>query len=444
MFALDDLKRLQLALTGLGLYKGNIDGLVGPQTLLAIQRLVAVYAPPKSVFNPPVDTDDDVASQAKLPDAELDGQGASIDQALIFTLKNEGGYSNHPNDTGGPTNRGITAQTLGRYLGKTSVTAQEVQALDYETTTKIYKKYYWDVMNLDRVLDQGIATALFDMGVLCGTGTAARLCQEVLGISITKKMDQATLDRLNTTRDDHFIPAFAQQNTRRFEAIVAAKPDKKVFLKGWKNRANRLLTLVNDDDIDPMVESTNLADTSLDQTQNILLGLIKGTTVDVTDIQNMIDYQKAHAPTSNPRYWAVFKIKEHSKNKRLYVFDRTVPKVSAFYACHGKNSDPNHDGLATEFSNQVGSLKSALGLYRTAETYQMATHGRALRLDGLDASNNNARQRGIVFHGVPYANASYVQKNGKCGRTHGCPAVDYADAQALIDQLKGGSLLLLV
>ena len=214
-----------------------------------------------------------------------------------------------------------------------------------------------------------------------------------------------------------------------------------VFLKGWKNRANRLNTLVKEQNISPQLLTDTVHD--LDTTQTILINLLETTSVTRTDIKKMIDYQKEYKPDTNPRYWAVFKIAEHSKNKRLYVFDRLDQKVQAYYATHGKNSDPDNDGLATEFSNEVNSLKSSIGLYRTWETYTMNKHGTALRLDGLEHTNSRARERGIVFHGVPYAGDAYVKIHDKCGRSHGCPAVDYSVSQMLIKQLKGGSLLLI-
>lgn len=442
MFNPDQIKALQRALHAMQLYAGQIDGIVGQQTLLAVEKFAALYAPANPILPPP---DPEPTTPAPIA-TQLDGEGASIDQALIFTLKNEGGFSNHPSDRGGATNRGITAATLAKFLGKPSVSVQEVKDLDYATTTQIYKRYYWDVMNLDRVLDQGIATALFDMGVLCGTGTATRLCQEVLGISpASTTMHQQALDALNARTDDVFIPAFAARHRQRFEQIVKNNPSQQVFLKGWLNRANRLLGLISSDvtPIAPPAPTPVSAD-RLQQARQILQRLAVSVNVAATDIDRMIDWQASHRAGQVPRYWAVFQIRQHSRQQRLFVFDWIAQSVSAYYATHGKNSDPNHDGLATEFSNQIGSLKSALGLYRTAETYQMAKHGRALRLDGLEESNNNARQRGIVLHGVPYANASYVQQHGKCGRSNGCPAVDEAIAQALIDQLKGGSLLLLV
>jgi hypothetical protein len=127
----------------------------------------------------------------------------------------------------------------------------------------------------------------------------------------------------------------------------------------------------------------------------------------------------------------------------MHIFDRVGMKVQSIHAVHGTNTDPNNDGIATEFSNQPNSLKSSLALYKTLGTYIMAKYGRALRLEGLEVSNSNALKRGIVFHGVSYAGNDYVKKNGRCGRSWGCPAVEDSVVQDLIDKLKGGSLFLI-
>jgi len=294
-------------------------------------------------------------------------------------------------------------------------------------------------MNLDNILDQSIATALFDMGVLCGTGTAARLCQKVLGVEQTKKMNAITLNAINKTTDEKFIPGFANENILRFEGIVEKNPPQKVFLKGWTNRANRLLSLINNDDIEVAVPDS-VQGTSIGDGLYELADKVK---VPHEDIKKMIDWQTQHNPGLNPRFWVVFKIHEHSKNKRMHIFDRVGNEVQSIHAVHGTGSDPNHDGIATDFSNTPDSHKSSLGLYKTLGTYIMAKHGRALRLEGLEASNNNALKRGIVFHGVNYAGVDYVNKNGRCGRSFGCPAVEDSVVQGLIDKLKGGSLLLI-
>lgn len=435
MFPKNKIEPLQLALKSLELYEGKIDGIVGPRTLAAIKKFEAL-ALERPVIDKP--TPHEPAEKSDGVNNLTDGQGADIEDALVFTLKNEGGYADHPADKGGATNKGITIGRLSEYLGR-QATKEEVKNLDYETIKLIYKKYYWDVLNLDHILDQSIAIALFDMGVLCGTGTAASLCQDVLGISQSKKMDSQTLEAINATTDEKFIPLFANKNIERFENIVNNTPSQKVFLKGWKNRANRLLSLINNDDIEVAVP-TSVPETPVGEG---LYDLADRVGVPRADIKKMIDWQTQNNPTSNPRYWVVFKIKEHSKNRRMHIFDRVDKQVQSVHAVHGTGSDPNHDGLATEFSNTPESHKSSLGLYKTLGTYIMAKHGRALRLEGLETTNSNALKRGIVFHGVPYAGDEYVQQYGRCGRSLGCPAVEYAVVQDLIDKLKGGSLLLI-
>lgn len=434
MFPKRKIELLQLALTSLDFYAGKIDGIVGPLTLGAMKKVEALSTERPDIEKP---TPQEPTEKPDAVDDTIDGQGADIDDALTFTLKNEGGYVDHPADKGGPTNKGITIKTLSRYLGR-KASKDEVRKLDYETIKLIYKKYYWDALNLDHVVDQGVATALFDMGVLCGPGTAARLCQEVLGIAQTRKMDVGTLEAINSTTDQQFIPAFASRNIKRFEEIAAKQPSQRVFLRGWKNRANRLQSLVTHDDLEIIVPES-VPETPIGDG---LYSLADQVGVPHEDIRKMIDWQTQNHPTSNPRYWAVFKIKEHSKYRRMHIFDRIRKEVQSVHAVHGTGSDPNHDGWATEFSNTPNSHKSSLGLYRTLNVY-FGRNGRSLRLEGLEATNSNARKRAIVFHGVPYAGDEWVRQHGRCGRSFGCPAVEHAVAQNLIDELKGGSLLLI-
>lgn len=434
MFPKRKVELLQLALTAFDFYRGKIDGIVGPLTLSAVKKVEALYAE-----FPPIDkpAPQEPAEKPEAVNDTIDGQGADIENSLLFTLKNEGGYVDHRSDAGGATNKGITIGTLSEYLGRPA-SKEDVKNLDYETIKQIYKKFYWDKLNLDLVVDQSIATALFDMGVLCGTGTAARLCQKVLGIPQTKKMDARTIEAINSTTDQKFIPAFADINIKRFEDIVKNKPSQRVFLRGWKNRANRLKLLATADTIDvsaPVSEPGTPIGEGLHE-------LADAVNVPREDIDKMIDWQTKNHPTSNPRYWAVFKIREHSKNKRMHIFDRILKRVQSVHAVHGTASDPNHDGWATEFSNTPNSHKSSLGLYKTLNEYN-GKHGRSLRLDGLETSNSNARKRAIVFHGVSYAGDEWVRRHGRCGRSFGCPAVEYAVVQNLIDKLKGGSLLLI-
>ena len=99
------------------------------------------------------------------------------------------------------------------------------------------------------------------------------------------------------------------------------------------------------------------------------------------------------------------------------------------------------DNVATHFSNRDNSHQSSLGLYRTAETY-IGDNGYSLRMDGLDPGfNDNARSRAIVMHGAWYVAPELAARQGRLGRSHGCPALRQQVARVVIDELKDRQLL---
>lgn len=128
-----------------------------------------------------------------------------------------------------------------------------------------------------------------------------------------------------------------------------------------------------------------------------------------------------------------------STEKRLYVIDLKNKKLLHHsVVAHGRNTGENY---ATKFSNKHGSFQSSLGFYVTAETYQ-GGNGYSLRLDGLEKGiNDQARARAIVMHGADYANANLAKSMGRLGRSYGCPALPRELNTAVINTIKGGSML---
>ena len=61
-------------------------------------------------------------------------------------------------------------------------------------------------------------------------------------------------------------------------------------------------------------------------------------------------------------------------------------------------------------------------------------------MDGLEATNSNARTRAIVIHGASYVPNSARKQAGRIGRSWGCPAVAKNLSTDLINKLKGGSI----
>ena len=128
-----------------------------------------------------------------------------------------------------------------------------------------------------------------------------------------------------------------------------------------------------------------------------------------------------------------------STQKRLWVVDPDGPKV-LFHelVAHGKGTGENR---AERFSNEAGSLASSLGLYETSSTYEGA-HGYSLRLVGLEKGwNDRAAERDVVVHGAWYVSEEFARREGRLGRSWGCPALGEAAAKKVIDAIKDGSLM---
>jgi hypothetical protein len=136
---------------------------------------------------------------------------------------------------------------------------------------------------------------------------------------------------------------------------------------------------------------------------------------------------------------AVIDYSRPSTERRLWIFDITRPSLLFDeYVAHGRGSGEN---LARHFSNVDGSLQSSLGLFATAETYD-GGNGYSLRMDGLEPGiNDNARSRLLVMHGAWYVDPLMALKQGRIGRSYGCPALRPQVAHAVIDTLKQGQLL---
>ena len=157
----------------------------------------------------------------------------------------------------------------------------------------------------------------------------------------------------------------------------------------------------------------------------------------------LIAYRDKFRPTSDPRYWAVVNFDLHSAKPRLFLFDCVAGVTSAHLCAHGRGSEgPADDGYAEVFSNDDGSNCSSLGIYHCDITY-VGEHGVALYLDGVEATNANARRRHIVMHGADYVAPEVIKSTGRIGRSLGCPAIEMGDVGKLIPALQGGSLMLI-
>lgn len=128
-----------------------------------------------------------------------------------------------------------------------------------------------------------------------------------------------------------------------------------------------------------------------------------------------------------------------STERRLWLLD--VPTGEILLHEHVAHGQGTGDNLARVFSNVPGSHTSSLGVFRAGEVYT-GKHGRSLKLDGLEPGVNDlARERAIVIHAADYVSEDFIARQGRLGRSWGCPAVRPEIANTLIDSIAEGTLV---
>lgn len=150
----------------------------------------------------------------------------------------------------------------------------------------------------------------------------------------------------------------------------------------------------------------------------------------------------AHAPRiarKDALYVVDFSL--HSSKPRLFRVDLKTGAVRAWRTAHGLGSDPQHSGFARRFSNTPNSDASSLGAYVTAGMSAGKRDGANVLLDGLDASNSEARARAIIVHGADYCEPAFLQQHGQLGRSDGCLALSHADLMTLRSDMDSGTLI---
>lgn len=162
---------------------------------------------------------------------------ADAKKLIPIILKWEGGFSNHPNDRGGATNKGITIATFKYYMGA-DATVDQLKAMTDEQWEFIFKKGFWFPFKGDYIANQSIANICVDWAWGSGTRTAIKQVQRLLGVADDGIVANITLSAINNANPKKLFEKIKSARLAFVEAIVRRDPTQKVFLKGWRNRIN--------------------------------------------------------------------------------------------------------------------------------------------------------------------------------------------------------------
>lgn len=163
-----------------------------------------------------------------------------FDVCLAETLKWEGGWSNHKDDPGGPTMKGIILSVFAAARGvpvppKGSPAYQalcnELRMISSAEVTAIYRRNYWDPLRCDD-LPAGLDLVVFDFGVNSGISRSAKALQKVLGVTIDGHIGELTISTVADHDTAELCTALLNER-RRFIRQIKHYPS---FAKGWERR----------------------------------------------------------------------------------------------------------------------------------------------------------------------------------------------------------------
>jgi lysozyme family protein len=155
-------------------------------------------------------------------------------------IHREGGFVDHPDDRGGPTNFGITLATLAAWRGA-AVTRADVEALTKDEARKIYERDYVEKPGFAKIADERLRGQLVDAGVLSGPKAAIKMLQRALKVDDDGVLGAITLATIANVPADALRRRMAVERIRFLGRLVTDKPNQAVFCAGWMNRATEFL-----------------------------------------------------------------------------------------------------------------------------------------------------------------------------------------------------------
>jgi lysozyme family protein len=170
----------------------------------------------------------------------------NVNTLIDELIKLEGGYVDHPDDHGGPTNMGITLATLAKWR-QCKVAPAEVQRLSKVEAKDIYLHEYYERPGLS-TLPEDIQPVAFDMSVNLGPRQAIKIIQEaccVLGnqVAIDGRIGPMTILAVQKSCADRgateVLSQIAKVRKDFYCKLVKDNPSQHVFLAGWLNRADK-------------------------------------------------------------------------------------------------------------------------------------------------------------------------------------------------------------
>lgn len=187
--------------------------------------------------------------------------GGPANRIISYVISNEGVYSNHAADTGGPTLYGISLKFLREnHIDITAdgeINAEDVVNLTIEEVKKIFFEHWYKRYKYFLLDDDALAAKVMDLAVNIGPANAHKLLQKTANtlfdrqdalhpyLKIDGVLGSKTLARVNyemgIQHDPQlFMRKLCENAVIFYLDIVKKNTDALIFIEGWVRRALRI------------------------------------------------------------------------------------------------------------------------------------------------------------------------------------------------------------
>lgn len=159
-----------------------------------------------------------------------------IEKYGIFCRSWEGGWSNHPNDKGGATMRGVTYATFCNFRkakGLPKPSLLDLKNISDKEWNSVLRWHTWDRLRLDDLKSEWVAFLIADCCWMSGAGYVKRI-QAIYGLKADGIVGPKTLEKLNGINQESLFNTLWNQRKQFYYGIGVGK--NAVFLKGWLRR----------------------------------------------------------------------------------------------------------------------------------------------------------------------------------------------------------------